>query len=100
MEDRGAEEPEQRIHGAIAGEAEATDLIACGAGIGQFAEWHRGIAEHADLGVGVAQVRDFYDLRETFEALLAIGAEEAVRRVDHMAAITREGRFADQLIES
>ena len=39
-----------------------------------------GHAEHADLLVQVAQVRDLDDLRLVLEARAAVGAEVAVRR--------------------
>src|SRR5215813_5898240 len=71
-------------------EAEAADLIAQKAAVGRVKEVHSWGAEHAGLRVLVAQVRDLYDLGFVLEARVAARAEEALRRIQHVAAVTGE----------
>src|SRR5215510_1146579 len=69
-------------------EAEATDLIALKAAVRRVEEAHFRGAEHAGLRVLVAQVWDLYDLGFVLEARVAARAEEALGRVQHVAAVT------------
>src|SRR5262249_7525647 len=72
-------------------EAEAADLIALKAGfVIRLEEVNLRDAEHADLGVCVAQVRNLDDLSDAFEARPAARAEEAVGGIDHMTAVAVE----------
>src|SRR5262245_545745 len=69
-------------------EAEAADLIAQKAAVGRVKEAHFRGAEHACLRILVAQVRDLYDLGFVIKARVAARAEEALGRVQHVAAVT------------
>src|SRR5439155_10905693 len=54
------------------------------AGVEERNRWH---AEHADLLVGVPEVRDLEELGLVLEAREAVGAEEAEGRVEKVAAV-------------
>ena len=85
-----AEEAEHRVDDAVVRQAEAADLVAEVAALGDVEEARVREAEHADLRIDVAQVRDLHDLRDAFEARLAVGAEEALGAVDDVAAVAVE----------
>src|SRR5215510_8688149 len=69
-------------------EAEATDLIARETTVGRVEEIHFRGAEHAGLRVLVAQVWDLHDLGFVLKARIAACAEEALGRIQHVAAVT------------
>src|SRR6266498_5492770 len=70
-------------------EAEAADLVALKGGLDiSLEEVRLRDAEHADLIICVAQVRNLDDLGDAFEARPAARAEEAVGRIDHVTAVT------------
>src|SRR5262245_46767549 len=69
-------------------EAEAADLIAHKAAIWRVKEVDFRGAEHAGLRVLVAKVWDLYDLGVVLKARIAARAEEALGRIQHVAAVT------------
>src|SRR5512139_2650423 len=86
-------ETKQRVGAAVVQETETADLISLEAVVARIETARRGgdlwHAEHADLLVQVAQVRDLEQLRFRLEARQSIGTEESVRGVELMAAVTR-----------
>ena len=80
-ENDGAQEAFDGIDDAVVRQAEAAYLIAEIAALGQIEETAVRKAEHADLRIDVAQVRDLEDLRDALEARRAASAEEALRRI-------------------
>ena len=80
-------EAEEGIDAPVVEEPETPHLgtfRAVVAGVEERNRWH---AEHADLLVGVPEVRDLEELRLVLEAREAVGAEEAIRRVGVVAAV-------------
>src|SRR6266540_7127208 len=72
-------------------EAEAADLVALKGGfVISLEEGNLRDAEHADLGVCVAQVRNLNDLGDAFEACSAARAEETIGRIDCVTAVAVE----------
>src|SRR6267154_1124374 len=72
----GREEAEHGVDGAVIGETEAANLIAGIAAVRRIKSVDLGIAEHADLGIHVAQMRDLEDLRNhALEAGIFAGTE-------------------------
>src|SRR5262249_59188923 len=72
------EEAEHRVHRTVMHEAEAADLIARRAAVGREEKVHLRVAEHADLRILVAQVRNLHDLGDALEARMAARAEESL----------------------
>src|SRR5262249_17612907 len=72
-----------------------SDLISCKAAVICEEEVHLRVAEHADLRVYIAQVRNLDDLGDPLEAPVAPSAEEALGRIDHVAAVAVERGPAD-----
>src|SRR5262249_36564370 len=72
-------------------EAEAADLVALKGGLDiRLEKVNLRGAEHADLGVCVAQVRNLDDLGDAFEARPAARAEEAIGRIYGVTAVAVE----------
>src|SRR5262249_31487708 len=69
-------------------EAEAADLIARKATIWRAEEVHFRGAKHAGLRILVAQVWDLYDLGVVLKARITACSEEALGRIQHVAAVT------------
>ena len=97
-EDARAQEVEDRRHAAVVQEAEAADLLALvlrvvGQDVGE-ARVRR--AEHADLLVGVLELRNLELLRLVVEGRLPERAEVALARVERVAAAAVRGGVGDR----
>ena len=92
-EDVGVEEAEEGVDGAVVQEAEAADLRALERQVERRDAGDVEHAEHADLLVEVAQVRDLDDLHLVLEARLAVGAEVAELGLEAVAALAGEAEL-------
>src|SRR5439155_12936589 len=80
------EEAEDRVDAAVVEEPEAAHLVALEPVVARVHERDVRHAEHADLLVEVPQGSDLDDLLLVLEARVAVRAEEAVARVERVAA--------------
>src|SRR5262249_46198608 len=86
--ERGAvEKREHRVNPPPVEEAKAADLWAKVAGVPIIEEDRRWHAEHADLGVHVAQVRDLERLRKELEGRIRARAELALDRIQRVTTV-------------
>src|SRR5262245_21131864 len=77
-------------------ESETTNLIAQKTGIRSQEKVDLRGAEHADLRILIAQVRDLDDLGDTLEARIATRAEETLSAIHDMATVTVERGPTDE----
>ena len=83
-------ETEEDIDAPIVEEAETPHLRTLRTVVAGVEELNRRHAEHSDLLVQVAQVRDLHDLLLVLEARVAVGPEEPLARIGHVAAVAVE----------
>src|ERR1700736_7028899 len=77
---------------AFVGEAEAANLRSRKASVGTLEERHFRHAEHADLGIEVAQVWNLENLFDALEAVVLACAKFPLRRIERMATVPGERR--------
>src|SRR5262249_34449872 len=86
-EHRRAEEARDRIDAAVVQEAESAHLLTHEGALGRADRRDRRHAEHPDLLVRVAQMRDLEVLRLAIERAVAIRSEEAYRSLEDVAPV-------------